>query len=140
MTAWRSLLRAHATVVRRLDAELASDHMPLSEYEILANLSEAPDRALRMSELAELVMLTPSGLTRAVDRLVVVGRVERRSCPEDARGTYAALTDDGFRALVAAYPLHLEGVRRHVVDRIHPADLATFARVLQALAAEVQPR
>ena len=136
MAAWRGFLRAHAAVTRQLELELAETHgLSLGDYEVLAHLSEAPDRALRMTELAARVSLTRSGLTRAVDRLVRLGWVERRACPSDARGTLAVLTGAGLDALRAAYPTHLAGVRRHVFAALDRRDLEALADALDRIAA-----
>ncbi|MDP9496424.1 MAG: MarR family transcriptional regulator, partial [Actinomycetota bacterium] len=93
MAAWRTFLRAHAVLVRRLEAELVAEHdLPLASYDVLVQLSEAPQQRLRMTELADRVLLSRSGLTRLVDRLVRDGLVERQACSEDARGMLAVLT------------------------------------------------
>src|SRR5690348_311624 len=119
MAAWHALIRSHARVVRRLEAELESEQgLTLQAYEVLAHLSEMPDRRLRMSDLAALVVLSPSGLTRLVDKLAAEGLVERRRCGSDARVVYAELTDKGFARLRTAYPVHLRGVREHLIDRL----------------------
>jgi DNA-binding MarR family transcriptional regulator len=114
-TAWRTFLRAHATLVRRLESELVREHdLPLASYDVLVQLSEAPAGSLRMTELAERVLLSRSGLTRLVDRLVRDGLVERQACPDDARGTLAVLTEHGAQRLRDAWPTHLRGVAAHV--------------------------
>ncbi len=134
MQAWHALLRSYAGVRRRLGAELEAEHgLSLPAYEVLAHLSEAPQRRLRMARLAECALLTPSGLTRLVDKLVRDGLVRRERCGEDARVVYAVLTDDGFARLEAAYPTHLRGVRRHVVDRLDRADLDAVATAMGKL-------
>jgi DNA-binding MarR family transcriptional regulator len=89
-----------------------------------------------MTELASFAVLTPSGLTRLVDKLVRDGLVERQRCGTDARVVYAALTDAGFARLMAAYPTHLRGVREHVVDRLTPAQLDAIAEALGPLTAD----
>jgi DNA-binding MarR family transcriptional regulator len=107
---------------------------------VLVQLASAPDHMLRMSELAEAVLLTRSGLTRLVDRLERRGLVERRKCRSDARGFFAVLTDDGLRRLEEVLPTHLAGVRRLFLDRLEPDELerlaATWKRVVPAAAAE----
>jgi DNA-binding MarR family transcriptional regulator len=103
--------------VRRLEAELEAEHgLTLPAYEVLAHLSEAPDQRLRMSELAKHAILTPSGLTRLVDKLSRDGLVQRQRCGADARVVYAVLTGAGMDRLVAAYPTHVRGVREHFLD------------------------
>lgn len=135
MDAWRSFLRAHARVTRVLDAELTAEcDLSLGTYEVLVHLTEAPDRRLRMTELAERVMLSRSGLTRLVDRMEREGLLRRESCPSDLRGTNAVLTDAGYARLRAAAPVHLRGVREHVVDRLTPDELETIAEALGRVA------
>jgi DNA-binding MarR family transcriptional regulator len=135
MSAWHALLRGHAAVVRILEAELEAEQgLSLPAYEVLSHLSEAPDNRMRMSDLATCAVLTPSGLTRLVDKLSRDGLVERARCTADARVVYAVLTEAGRRRLAAAYPAHLEGVRRHYVDRLTPEQLEAVADALGGLA------
>jgi DNA-binding MarR family transcriptional regulator len=134
LAAWRTFLRAHAQVTRRLEHDLLAEHdLPLASYDVLVQLSEAPGRSLRMTELAERVLLSRSGLTRLVDRLVRDGLVERQACPSDARGTLAVLTDAGRARLTAAWPTHLRGVVDAVVARLSHDELATLRDLLGRL-------
>jgi DNA-binding MarR family transcriptional regulator len=135
MAAWHALIRAHARVVRRLEAELEAEQgLSLPAYEVLAHLSEAPDRRLRMSQLAAFAVLTPSGLTRLVDKLVREGLVARERCATDARVVYAVLTADGLRRLKAAYPTHLRGVRAHLIDHLDHGQMVALADALGPIA------
>jgi DNA-binding MarR family transcriptional regulator len=127
--------------VRELDTELLAAHdLPLSSYDVLIYLRDAPARRLRMAELADSVLLSRSGVTRLVDRLEREGLIVRDTCTSDGRGLYAVLTDKGEELLAAARPTHLAGVRerflrhfsedelRHLAtywERVHPgaADL-----------------
>lgn len=110
--AWGGFLRTHAMLVRELDAELAQAHgLPLSSYEVLLKLVNADDGRLRMSDLADAVWLSRSGVTRLVDRLERDGLVERRACPSDARGAFAVITDLGRQRFAEAQATHLAGVR-----------------------------
>jgi len=132
--AWQTFLRAHHVVTDTLDEELSREQdLPLGSYEVLLRLSESPDRALRMSELADEVMLSRSGVSRLVDRLVSEGLVERHTCQSDGRGVYAALTDAGTRRLRRAAPTHLRGVREHFTDRLTQRELDELARLLDKL-------
>lgn len=134
MLAWRGFLRAHAHVIRRLEAELEAEQaMPLANYDVLVQLAEAPDRSLRMSELASSVLLSRSGLTRLVDRLEREGLVERRACPDDARGTLAALTDAGVARLEQAWVTHLRGVREHMISRFEERELQVLGELFSRL-------
>ena len=130
LAAWGGLLRTHAMLIRELDEELERAHgLTLGDYDVLVQLAKAPDRMLRMSELAQAVLLTRSGLTRLVDRLERRGLVERHKCPSDARGSLAVLTDEGLRRFQTAHPTHLGGVRRLFLDLLEPSDLERLAAI-----------
>src|SRR5919106_6003572 len=119
LDAWRGLLRAHRDVVARLDAELEREQgLPLSSYEVLISLADAPGGRLRMGELAGALLLSRSGLTRLVDRLERQGMVERERCEDDARGYFAVITAAGRDRLLSARPAHLAGVRRHFLEHL----------------------
>ena len=119
LRAWRGLLQTHAAVTGALDAEMRAAHgLSLSSYEVLMFLADAEDGRLRMAEIAERVLLSRSGLTRLVDRLVAEGMVERRACTDDGRGAFAELTPAGRERLDAARRTHLGGVRRLFLDRL----------------------
>src|SRR3954462_4157199 len=134
MAAWHALIRSHARVVRRLEAELESEQgLTLQAYEVLAHLSESPERRGRVSDLAPLVVLRPRGLTRLIDKLAAEGLVERARCGSDARVVYATLTDKGFERLQEAYPVHLRGVREHLIDHLSPAQMHAIAEALGPL-------
>ena len=131
LAAWSTFLRAHARVVRELERELQADQdLALTDYDVLVQLAAAPERRLRMSELADRLLLSRSGVTRLVDRLVADGLVERVSCEDDRRGQWAALTDAGRGRLRRAAPTHLRGVATHFLDRLSVADLASLERML----------
>lgn len=118
----------------QLDRELQRDAgMPHTYYEILVSLSESPDRAMRMSELAVLTRSSRSRLSHAVARLEALGWVVRQSCATDGRGQVARLTDAGFAALAAAAPGHVDGVRRHVFDRLTPDQVAQLRAISEAV-------
>ena len=122
--AWRGLLRTHAMLVKRLDAELEAAHgLPLTSYEVLLHLADAPERKMRMCDVADSVLLSRSGLTRLIDRLERDGYVERVSCADDARGAYARLTDDGQDKLQSARSTHLDGVREHFLKHFSTQEL-----------------
>lgn len=126
--AWRELLRVHATLTRELDEELRRTHgLPLSSYDVLVNLEGAPNRQMRMSELAAAVLLSRSGLTRLVERLERDGLLIRADCPDDARGSLAVLTDAGVARLAQARKTHLRGVREHFLDHFDDDELGRLA-------------
>jgi DNA-binding MarR family transcriptional regulator len=121
------MLRAHAELVRELDAELARAHdMPLSSYEVLLFLNDSDQGRMRMSELAESALLSRSGLTRLVDRLEREGLLRRERCESDARGWFAEITPAGRRAFAAARKTHLDGVRRLFLERFSRDELRTL--------------
>jgi DNA-binding MarR family transcriptional regulator len=134
MGAWRSFLHAHARLTRRLDEELqAAHHLSLAEYDALVQLARTPGRRLRMSVLAERVLLSRSGITRLVDRLVADGMMERSACSTDARGAEATLTAAGLDRLRSASQTHLDGVRRYFLEIVSPADQVAIERGLDAV-------
>lgn len=131
---WRAFLGATRLVFEQLDRELQRDSgIPHTYYEILVRLSEAPDRALRMSALADRSQSSRSRLSHAVARLEANGWVERRACADDKRGQVAHLTEAGFAALAAAAPGHVEGVRRHVFDPLTPEQVTQLRQISTAL-------
>ena len=134
MRAWRAFLAASTSVSAVLNHELeAGAGISMHEYEILVRLSEAPDRRLRMSTLADHVSHSRSRLTHTVGRLEKAGYVERTSCTADRRGVNCQLTEAGLSFLRAAAPLHLGGVRRHVVDRFTREQLVALTGFMTAL-------
>ena len=123
LRAWRGMLRAHAMLTKALDTDLEAAHgLPLSSYEVLLLLHDADGRRMRMSDLAAMVILSRSGLTRLVDRLEREGLIERQSCPSDARGSFATLTSAGERKLQGARATHLAGVRSLFLDHFTPEE------------------
>ncbi|MGC4938206.1 MarR family winged helix-turn-helix transcriptional regulator [Kribbella sp. DT2] len=133
--AWRALARAVLVIPRVLDADLLQNEgLNVTEYNVLMNLSEAPERSLRMSELANYVSITVSGLTRVVERLERQGLVERVRASSDGRGQVAVLTTEGLARLKKAWPVHLASVRRNVVDHLDGLDLTKLAKALTAIA------
>ena len=134
IAAWRGFLRAHAALVRELDRELEEAHgLPLTHYEVLLYLGNAPQCRLRMSDLAQSVLLSQSGVTRLVDRLETAGLVVRAPCAEDRRVLYAQLTDAGRARLEAARPTHLAGVRDRFLSRFDDDELAVLAEAWERL-------
>ena len=131
LLAWRLFLRAHALVTRRLETDLlAEQHMPLASYDVLVQLVEAPQRRLRMTELAERVLLSRSGLTRLVDRLEREGLVRREACLDDARGLFTVLLPAGVEKLREASGTHLRGVAEHAVGRLDEEEAAQLSTLL----------
>ncbi len=133
---WRSFLLAHSRVWRRLDEDLRAAHdLTLPEYECLLFLVEAPERRLRMREIADRVLLSKSGVTRMVDRLVADGLVERVTCTTDARGAEAKLTEAGLARLRAASRTHLRGIEDYFLSALDDDQLAVIERAMTAVEA-----
>jgi DNA-binding MarR family transcriptional regulator len=134
LEAWRSYLQSHASIVRILDADLVAEHgMTTRDYEVLLYLAQADDRRLPMSALAERTMLTRSGITRLIDGLVAGGLIERVSCPQDARVSYAQLTDAGYDKLRAAGCTHVAGIRRLFLEHYSPEEIEKLSSLLSRL-------
>lgn len=136
LAVWRDFLRTHNHLLRQLEHQLlAHGKIAIGSYDVLVQLAEAPDNRLRMSELAQAVLLSRSGLTRLVDRLQKDGLVERQPDPEDARGMYTVLTAKGRDTLRDASRVHLAGVSELVLTRLSEAEL----RQLRALMLKLDP-
>ena len=128
---WRTFLQAHALLSRRLDEELrAEQSMSLAEYDALVQLALAPERRLRMSQLADRVLLSRSGVTRLVDRLVAAGFVDRTQCTTDARGAEAVITDLGLTRLRRASRTHLRGIDHYFIGPLSEDELGAIGRSL----------
>ncbi|HEY3631769.1 MAG TPA: MarR family transcriptional regulator [Jatrophihabitantaceae bacterium] len=141
VAAWRAFLRAHASVLRKLERDLVNEAgMPLGWYDVLVQLAEAPERRLRMADLADKVLLSRSGLTRLVDRLQSEGLVTREPYPGDARGLYTVLTQAGFEKLRAAAPTHLAGVHAYWLSRFSDRELHDLHMLLGRLDPELLER
>jgi len=135
LRAWRGLLRAHACLAKRLDAELDRAHrLPLTSFEVLHHLEEASSGRMRMCDLAEQAQLSRSGLTRLVDRLERDGLLERCSCSHDARGSYACLTAAGRERLEEARVTHLRVVREAFFSRFSEVELSLLADMWERIA------
>jgi len=140
LAAWQALLHAHDRVTRRLDAELREEHgIGLGDYDVLVRLARTPDRRLRMTDLAQRVMLAPSSLTRVVDRLVAGGLVARDRSATDTRVVNASLTDAGQTRVRAASRTHLRGIRAHFSGLLTEHQLHDVADALGVVAGPHEP-
>jgi DNA-binding MarR family transcriptional regulator len=138
LDAWRAFLQTHARLFRRLDEELRAEHgLSLPEYEALMQIGRAPSRRLRMTQLAQQVLLSKSGVTRLIDRLVADGLVERSACSHDARGAEAVLTPAGLDRLRAAASTHLRGIDRYFVSPLGAGELHALERTMLAVSRRV---
>ena len=128
LRAWRGLLRVHASLVKKLDAQLEAAHdLQLTSYEVLLHLAEATNSRMRMHDVAWSVRLSRSGLTRLIDRLERDGLVRRVSCSDDARGAFACITDLGRAKLAEARETHHNGVRSHFLSHLSTDELELLA-------------
>jgi DNA-binding MarR family transcriptional regulator len=134
LAVWRLFLRAHSQLTRRLEADLIAEQaLPLASYDVLLTLMEAPQHRLRMTELADRVLLSRSGMTRLVDRLEREGLVVREACPNDARGMFTVLTDEGAQRLRKASKTHLRGIDEYAISKLSPDELEVFGKTLAKL-------
>jgi DNA-binding MarR family transcriptional regulator len=130
LDAWRAFLRAQSELIRTLDRELEAEQgLPIAFFDVLAQLTQAGGR-LRMSELADAVLLSRSGVTRLVDRMERDGLVKREHCPTDRRAMYTTITPVGKRALAKARPVHLRGVAEHFGRHLTDEEAKTLAAAL----------
>jgi MarR family 2-MHQ and catechol resistance regulon transcriptional repressor len=131
---WGSLVRAYAAIARELDARLSSEHdLTINEYELLLLLARAEGFRLRRIDLATQLILSPSGITRMLDRLGAAGLVEKAECASDRRVTYAVLTDDGMSRLKAAGRSHDAVIEQLVGARLAKPELKTLTEILERL-------
>ena len=134
LEAWINFLRAHSAVTRQFNAELLATHgLTINDYDVLAQLSRAPEQALKRVELAERVLLTPSGITLLLKGLEAAGWVSNKPCAEDARVTYAVLTPEGTKKLDEARETHVASVRALFSERFEKDELETLASLLERL-------
>ena len=132
---WRNFLRAHANITRALERELlVEQRLSLAAYDVLVQLAEAPGRMLRMTDLADAVLLSRSGVTRLVDRLEQAGLVARERTTADGRGVVAVLTESGLNRLRVASVTHLDGIVRHFVARLDCDQLVRLGAITARLA------
>jgi DNA-binding MarR family transcriptional regulator len=136
LAAWRALLNAHAAAVGAIERDLAAaGRVPLTWYDVLVALSEAPGERLRLHELADRVVLSRSGLTRLVDRLEAAGLLRREACPTDRRGAFAVLTPEGQETLRRTWPVYALGIAEHFARHLSADEAATIAAVLERVRA-----
>lgn len=135
LVAWRAFLEAHAFVLSKLADELEAEReMPLGWYDVLVQLSEAEGNKLRMTELADRVLLSKSGLTRLVDRMCDAGLVSRMADEEDRRGRWVEMTKLGRQRLVDAAPVHMRGVHQYFTDYLSDEEAAVLGAALRRIA------
>ena len=129
MKAWRSYIIASRRLLEALDSDLDGHDLSMADYEVLAQLSDAPDRRMRMSELAEIAMLSKSRLSHRMKVMEKAGWVRRELCSEDKRGSFAVMTEKGWRAILKAAPDHVASVRNRFVDNLTVKDQEELAKI-----------
>ncbi|URN14924.1 MULTISPECIES: MarR family winged helix-turn-helix transcriptional regulator [Streptomyces] len=132
--AWRTYLDVNRLLTHQLERDLQPFGLTYNDYEILVNLSEAPERRMRMSDLASATLQSKSRLSHQITRMENAGLVRRENCESDRRGLYAVLTDQGMETMRKVAPHHVESVRRHFVDRLSPEALTGLHSSLQPVA------
>ncbi len=139
LAAWRTFLNAHAAVIATIERELAAGgFVPLTWYDVLVVLSEAPDHRLRLHELARRVVLSRSGLTRLVDRLEAAGLLRREPSPTDRRGAFAVLTPEGAATLRRTWPAYGRCIAEHFARHLTAAEAHTLTQALERVRASVE--
>ena len=131
MAAWRRYIVASRRLIEALDTDLDRHDLSMADYEILAQLSDAPDRRMRMAELAEIAMLSRSRLSHRMKVMEEAGWVRREACPDDKRGFFAVMTNKGWKAIVAAAPDHVASVRSRFVDKLSKADQIVLPEIFE---------
>jgi DNA-binding MarR family transcriptional regulator len=133
MKAWRSYIIASRRLLEALEQDLEDHDLSMPDYEVLAQLSEAPGRQLRMSELAEIAMISKSRLSHRITVMEKAGWVRREACTEDKRGSWAVMTEKGYKAIVKAAPDHVNSVRNRFLDQLNPKDQETLAMLFDRI-------
>lgn len=133
MKAWRRYIIASRRLLEALDSDLAGHDLSMPDYEILAQLSDAPERKMRMSELAEIALLSRSRLSHRMKVMEKAGWVKREPCPVDKRGYFAVMTPKGWKAIVTAAPDHVESVRNRFIDHLSKADQQVIAEIFERI-------
>lgn len=131
MRAWRNYIIASRRLLEALDADLVGHDLSMPDYEILAQLSDAPDRRLRMSDLAEIALLSRSRLSHRMKVMEKAGWIKREACSDDKRGYFAVMTPKGWKAIVAAAPSHVVSVRSRFLDHLSKGDQILIAQIFE---------
>ena len=138
MKAWRTYIIASRRMLEALDSDLAGFELTMADYEVLAQLSDAPGRKLRMSELAEIAMVSKSRLSHRMKVMEAAGWVKREECPEDRRGYFAVMTDKGFKAIEKAAPTHVGSVRNRFLDHLTVKDQEDLAKIFDRVQSQLR--
>ena len=136
LAAWRTFITAHAAVIGRIEREMAAAQViPLTWYDVLIELYEAPERQLRLHKLADAIVLSRSGLTRLIDRLEAAGLLRRETATTDRRGAYAVLTDAGITAMRVAWPVYARGITELFARHLSDTEAASLTDALRRILA-----
>jgi len=138
MKAWRSYIIASRRLLDALDSDLDGHDLSMADYEVLAQLSDAPDRKMRMTELAEIAMLSKSRLSHRMKVMEKAGWVRREVCDDDKRGSFAVMTEKGWRAIVKAAPDHVKSVRSRFVDNLTSKDQEELAKIFDRVSTKLR--
>ena len=138
MKAWRSYIIASRRLLEALDSDLDGHDLSMADYEVLAQLSDAPERRMRMTELAEIAMLSKSRLSHRMKDMEKAGWVRREVCAEDKRGSFAVMTDKGWRAIVKAAPDHVDSVRNRFVDNLTAKDQEELTKIFDRVTTKLR--
>mgnify|MGYP003335522540 FL=1 len=133
MKAWRSYIIASRRLLDALDLDLAGHDLSMADYEVLALLSEAPDKRMRMTELADLAMVSKSRLSHRMKVMEKIGWVKRQACDSDKRGSWAVMTDKGWKAIVKAAPDHVASVRNRLIDHLTVKDQEEVSKIFERI-------
>ena len=138
MKAWRSYIIASRRLLEALENDLDGHELSMADYEVMAQLSEAPGRRLRMSELADVAMVSKSRLSHRMKVMEKAGWVRRENCPVDKRGAFAVMTEKGWKAIVKAAPDHVDSVRKRFIDNLSTKDQEEIARIFDRIGVELR--
>ncbi|MEU0571028.1 MarR family transcriptional regulator [Nonomuraea sp. NPDC005983] len=135
---WRTHLALHRLLMHRLDRELQEHGLSLNDYEILVNLSESPERRMRMSDLADATIQSRSRLSHQISRMEAKGLVTREDCRDDRRGTFAVLTGEGWETIERVAPYHVASVREHFVDQLTDDQLEALQTAFEPIVEQLK--
>jgi DNA-binding MarR family transcriptional regulator len=138
MKAWRSYIMTVRRMFEALESDLSPHNLSNSDYEVLVHISEAPERRIRMTDLAEIAMLSKSRLSHRMKVMEREGWVKREACKEDRRGSWAVMTEKGWKTLVKAAPDHTESIRNRFIDHLTVKDQEDLARIFDRVHAQLR--
>ncbi|MBU6352784.1 MAG: MarR family transcriptional regulator [Actinomycetales bacterium] len=138
LKAWRSYIIASRRLLEALESDLDGHDLSMADYEVMAQLSEAPGRRMRMSELADLAMVSKSRLSHRIKVMEQAGWIRREECAEDRRGYWAVMTEKGWRAIVAAAPDHVSSVRTRFIDQLSAKEQESLSAIFTHVTEELR--